>query len=133
MGIANASINIDGTVATTGGTATTLKEIGRNLDTFSTFLNDSASFQLRTVLEFSTKSPKVLVSAPGGYSQARSTFKILKPKMLANGNRTVNTGTITLSVDPETSAAEVASLLVTMAQALADSDFSDFWKSQSLS
>jgi hypothetical protein len=51
---------------------------------------------------------------------------------LDNGNRTVNTFTLSLSVDPETTDAEIESMLVLAAQLLHDSDFSDFWKKQSL-
>lgn len=132
MAIANSSIAIDSTASVSGGTARTVKELIRNNSELSTYIDESLSFQARKEVVFSVKVPKVSVSAPGGFTQARSTAILKCPKTLANGNRTVNTFSLQLSVDPETTAAEVTTMLNAAAQLLFDSDYSDFWKAQAL-
>lgn len=133
MTILNASILVDGTVATTGGTATTFVSKGNTLNAHSAIVDDSSEFIAQSTCNFSIKDPKVSVSSPNGYTQARNTVKFNVPLALDNGNYTVNTLTIQLSVDPETTDAEIESMLVFGAQLLHDSDYSDFWKKQSLS
>lgn len=130
MALTSASINVDGTVATTGGTVTALTKLGGSLDTHDAILADGAAFAARTQIGFTAKPPKVSSTAPAGYTQARTSAKVMKPKILANAARTINSLKIELSVDPETTAAEVQTLLVLGAQLLADSDFADFWKQQ---
>lgn len=132
MSIASSSILVDGTVATTGGTATGVLTKGGTLNETKVILDDSSEFIAQTSVSFVVKDPKVSASSPNGYTQARSSVKVSVPLALDNGNQTVNTINIILSVDPETTDAEIASLLVLSAQLLADSDFSDFWKKQSL-
>ncbi len=133
MAISTSSILVDGTVATTGGTATSVIQKGNTLDQVVVVLDDGSEFINQTTVTFSIKDPKVNTGAPNGYTQARSNAKITKPLALDNGNRTVNSVNIQLSVDHETTDAEIQNLLVTAAQLLVDSDFSDFWKKQSFS
>lgn len=133
MTIQALSVAVGATLAPTGGTATGVISKGQSLDSHVTVLNDSSAFIDQTLIAFSIKDPKVSSSAPNGYTQARSSVKISVPLDLDNGNRTVNTLSISLSVDPETTAAEIQALLVLGAQLLFDSDCSDFWKKQSLS
>lgn len=132
MAINSASISIDATLAASGGTAKTLKELARGNGSITTYIDEGLSFQARQEVTFSTKVPKISPSGPGGYTQARSVILLKKPKTLANLKNTVNTLQLSLSVDPETSAAEVQNMLVTAAQLLFDTDFSDFWKAQAL-
>lgn len=133
MGIQSSSINIDGTVATTAGTATGLIAKGGTLNEFLAILDDSSEFIAQTKIKFTVSDPRVQTSAPNGYTQARSGVKVVVPLALDNSSHTTNTLTMQLSVDPETTDAEIESMLVMGAQLLADSDFSDFWKKQSLS
>jgi len=132
MSIQSSSVLVDGTIAASAGTATSLLTRGRNLDTVETILDDGSEFLNTSFIGFSTKSPKVSVNAPNGYTQVRNTVKVSVPLVLDNGNNTVNTVSVVLAVDVETTDTEVQSLLVTTAQLLTDSDFSDFWKKQSL-
>ena len=132
MSIASSSILYDGTVAASGGTATSMIVRGGTLNSTEVILDNSAEFALQTKIEFSVKEPRVQASAPNGYTQARTTCKVLKPLLLDNGNYTVNTVSMQLSVDPETTAAEIATLLGLIAQAATDSDFTDFWSKQSV-
>ena len=76
MSLIAASINVDGTVATTGGTATTFLSLGDSLSQHILLLDNSAAFIDQTTFEFSTKSPKVSASAPAGYTQKRATCLI---------------------------------------------------------
>jgi len=89
-------------------------------------------FLTRTTIEFSIKDPVALSSAPGGYTQARSTVFIKKPMTLANGNRTVNTLSITLSRDPEMTSTALAALRLEACQFLGKGSFDDFYLSHSL-
>lgn len=132
MAIPSASISVGATVAASGGTAKTLKELNRSQGLISTYLDEGLSFQTRREISFSTKTPKVSPSAPGNFTQARSIVLLKSPKTLANLKTTVNTLQLSLSVDPETTSSEVQDLLVLAAQLLTDSDFSDFWKAQAL-
>lgn len=131
MTIQSSSVNIDGTVATTGGTATTMLNKGGTLNERRCVLDDGSEFINETKLEFTVRDPVVNSGAPNGYTQARSIVKVLEPLLLDNGSYTTNKLEISLSVDPETTDAEVESMLVLGAQLLHDADFSEFWKKQS--
>jgi hypothetical protein len=133
MAIETSSILYDGTVATTGGTATGVITKGGTLNQLNVILDDSSEFIDQTKVEFTVREPVVNTSAPNGYTQARSAVRMLVPLSLDNTNRTINSLKIELSVDHETTDAEIQSILVAGAQFLVDSDFSDFWKKQSLS
>jgi len=133
MAIETSSILYDGTVATTGGTATGVITKGGTLNQLNVILDNSAEFINQTKIEFTVREPVVNPSAPNGYTQARSAVRMLAPLSLDNTNRTINSLKIELSVDHETTDAEIQSYLVAGAQFLVDSDFSDFWKKQSLS
>ncbi len=119
-------------VAASGGTDVTLVSLGiqgnKNTLNFST---DTTALA-RRIAEFSTKPYAVDVSKPGGYTQQRNTVLVKFPKTLANGNRTMNTAKYELSVDPETTAAEVETYQEIMGQLIATAAFLDFYKSQVL-
>lgn len=133
MTISALSVNVDGTVATTGGTATTIISKGTLLDSHNVILDDASEFIAQTSIAFTNKDPKVSVAAPNGYTQSRKSVKINVPLALDNGNYTTNTVTITIAVDPETTDAEVTSLRVLAAQMIHDSDLDDFWNKGSMS
>lgn len=132
MSIQSASVNVDGTVATTGGTATSFltKNVGNPLEMI---LDDSSEFVSQTRIEFSTKDPKVSTGAPNGYTQARSKVKLYVPLLLDNGEYTINTVTIEFAVDHETTVSEINSMRVLAAQFIHDSDYDEFWQNQALS
>jgi hypothetical protein len=132
MTLETASINIDGTVATTGGTATGLISKGQGLNSHVLILDNSAEFVAQQTVAFSTKDPKVNSGSPNGYTQARSSAVLRVPLLLDNGEYTINTMKLELAVDHETTDAEIESMLVTAAQLIHDADFSDFWKKQTV-
>lgn len=134
MSIKTASVLVDGTVATTGGTATTLIDKGSSTkNNWVGILNDSSEFLNQTTVTFSIREPRVDSGAPNGYTQARSEVVVHVPLALDNGSYTRNTLRLSVAVDHETTDAEIESILVLGAQLLADSDFSDFFKKQALS
>ena len=133
MSISTLSILVDGTITASAGTATSVISKGISGNVHPVILDDSSAFDAQTTYVFTAKEPKVSVSAPNGYTQKRSSVKILKPLALDNGNRTVNTGFVEISVDPETTAAELTTLKVELAQCIMDTDLDDFFEKQSLS
>lgn len=131
MTIQASSVLVDGTVATTGGTATSVINKGGTLAERRVILDDGSVYVGETRLQFKVSDPVVNSSAPNGYTQGRSEVKVLVPLLLDNGKYTTNTIDLKLSVDPETTDAEIQSMLVLGAQLLHDTDFSDFWKKRS--
>jgi len=127
-----ASVNVDGTVATTGGTATSFKSLGNTINQHNLVLDDGSEFEARTLLEASVKTPKVSASAPNGYTQARNTMLLKVPLALDNGLVTVNTVKIEIASDIEMTDAERLSMRVLAAQLIHDSEFVDFWDLQSV-
>lgn len=132
MSLTTASVLKDGTVATTGGTATGFIHKGGNLGLWEGIFDDSSEFINQSTVTFQVKDPKSNTGSPNGYTQGRSTVVMKVPLALDNGERTVNTLKIELACDHETTDAEIQTMLVYAAQLLADSDFSEFWKKQSL-
>lgn len=119
-------------VAATGGTDVTLVSLGiqgnKNPMIFST---DTANATRRTI-DFSVKPYAVDESKPGGFTQQRVKVLLKVPKVLANGNRTVNTATFETAVDPETTAAEIEAIQETMAQVVGTSAFLALYTTQNL-
>lgn len=132
MSISAASIPVGATISPTGGSATSFTVLGGDESRVEAVLADGSAFAARTKMTFTAKSPKTSASAPGGYTQLRNKVVISKPKTLANGNTTLNTISVELSVDPESSAADMTALQTLACLLLSDSDFTAFWQQQSL-
>lgn len=119
-------------VAATGGTDVTLTSLGvqgnKNTLTFST----DTSNLTRRLVEFSVKPYAESASAPGGYTQQRCTVLLKTPKVLANGNRTVNTVKVEVAYDPETTNAEIESMVETISQMVGTSAFLSFYTTLNL-
>lgn len=132
MSIRNASVPVGATYAPTGGTATGLVVLSANAGVVNTFIGTSGVTPLtRTEIEFRTKNSKPLSGAPGGYSQGRSSALITVPKTLANLNVTHNTAKFEMSIDPETTQAEVNALKLAVVNVILDADFDQLWLNQS--
>ena len=127
MSISNSSILVDGTVAISAGTATTLKTKGTELNLHNVYVDDGSALIDLTTMKFTVNDPVVQSSAPGGYTQARRKVRVFVPRTLANGNRTVDTFDIQMSTDPETTDAERLSMRVLACNLLFDSEFTEFW------
>lgn len=130
MPIQSASISLGATVSASGGTAEALQSLGGDSSNRVTSYDD-ADYKMRTEARFSVQRPVVKPAAPNGYTQKRSQTILVKPRLLANGNLTHDTITITVSTDVETSAANNSALRHEAAQLLVDTDFTNFWYSQS--
>lgn len=131
MALNNASISIGATFAPTGGSATSLKTKRLDNNVHTLYLDDGSPLVDQTTFEFTTKEPKVNSGAPNGYTQARNILLVRDPFALDNGNTTVNTGKIEISVDHELTAAEKKSMREKLIHALNDSEFEEFWDEQS--
>lgn len=131
MSISTLSVLVDGTITASAGTATSVISKGIVGSNHPVVLDDSSAFDSQTTVIFNTKEPKISETAPNGYTQKRSGYKILSPLALDNGNRTVNSASFQISVDPETTAAELTSLKVLACQCIMDSDLDDFYEKQS--
>lgn len=133
MSLRDSSINVDGTVATTGGTATTLKSKGNTLDRHDLLLDDGSTLGGQTVVSASVKSPKVSAGAPSGYTQARNTMYVKVPFTVPSTSLlTSQTIRMEIATDIETTDAQKLSLRVLAAQLLADSDYTAFWDDQTV-
>lgn len=132
MSLNSSSILVDGTVATTGGTATSLVSKGNTLSQHNLILDDGSDLLAQTEFEATIKSPKKSATAPNGYTQARNTVLIKVPLALDNGLVTFNTVKVEIACDVETTDAEKLSMRVLAAQMLHDSDYVSFWDDQSV-
>lgn len=131
MTIATGSIDKDATLTPSGGTAQAFNSLGPRDGKHVVHFDGNSIFD-RTSVEFSIREPKAKPDAPNGYTQARNSALLKMPLALDNGGKTVNTLGLNLSVDPETTAAEITTMLVYAAQLLVDSDLSAFWTNQSM-
>ena len=131
MSLSGATILIDGTVATTGGTSQALATLGDSENKHRLFIDDGSEYSARYTLEFATKEPKVSETAPNGYTQMRNTCLVKAPITPSGGAATVNTIKIEVAVDPATTDAQKLSLRVIAAQLFHDSDFLEWWDNQS--
>lgn len=131
MSINGGTVKPDATtfVVPTGGASAVALIAGyaKSLGKVVAHLTGESDFLTRTSIEFSVKDPVAQVSAPGGYTQIRQTVFIKVPMTLANGNRTVNTLSITMSRDPEFDATDTMSLRLLGCQALGDADLDEFF------
>lgn len=132
MGIQTSSVLYDGTIAASAGTPVDLLVLNGNNDTVNAILDDGSEFLSNIKVAFQVKVPKVSPTAPNGFTQNRNIVKLTWPKVLANGSTTLNSVSMNMGVDVETSDAEVQTMLSLAAQIATDPDFSDYWKKQSL-
>lgn len=133
MSIRTASIPVGATITPSGGTATSLALLGSDATSARAFLASSGVTPLtRTELNFVCKQPKPSSGAPGGFTQGRASVKLTVPKTLSNTARTLNSGSVEIAIDPETTAAELLAIKTNLILVLADSDFDQLWLNQSV-
>jgi hypothetical protein len=125
MGLSNAIIKTAPTSITVSGGSDValfvLKPYSQGKMTLAP--NADTDFRTRRTIEITSKSPEIQASAPNGYTQQRTVFRFVKPKLLANGKLTTNTVTINIGYDIEATAAERQELLDVAAQLCSDADF----------
>jgi hypothetical protein len=127
MTITALSLAIGTALSATGGTATPVISRGNTIGLHNVVLDDGSAFKDLTTMKFSSKDGTVSPSAPGGYTQARNSIVISRPKTLANLNTTKNTVRIDFSVDPETTAAEIDALRELAAQVMFSTSLDEFY------
>lgn len=131
MAIETASLQKDSTSAPSGGITQSFHTLGAVGNSHRVYFDGTASL-MRSRAEFTRSEPRKLATAPNGYTQARSIANLQVPISLANGNVTVNSIYIKLSVDPETTPAQIDTLREYAAQILYADAFDAFWQAQSL-
>lgn len=131
MAILGASLFKGGTyVDPTGGTVVAFSDLGGELRNRQVYLDGTLPLD-RTEVTFASKEARVKSDAPNGYTQPRRSMVIRVPLVLANGNRTVNTARVELSVDVETPITEIDNIRGYVAHAVAKSFSNAFWRSGS--
>lgn len=131
MSIENASINLDGVIGVTGGTADSLNSLGGDRSSKRVYFNGT-DIRTRSSAEFTVQEPKSKADAPNGYTQARRKVKGLVPMTLTNGLVTSNGFEISLHADVEAGTTEIEHLRSLIAQFATDSDFDGFWEGLSV-
>lgn len=132
MSLSNASVSSGATVAPTGGSALAFSGSGPRGNSHVIFATADTDLRTRRTITTVVREPRILASAPNGYSQARTQFTFKSPLTLDNGLVTVNKVTIEFSSDPETSQAELEEMRVIAAQICSDADFESAVKNLSL-
>jgi len=128
MSLRDATLLSGATMAPTGGSTLTFGAKGSELNKVNLYVPADTDLRLRREIACTTKDPKVSTSAPNGYTQARASAQLKSPLLLDNGAITVNTVTIQVSFDVETTDAEKDELLVLGSQMLNDADFLALFK-----
>jgi len=132
MPLATANIPIGATYTPAGGTATAFSSLGYSSDgVHKLFIDDGVSLILRKNVIVTTRAPVVSVGAPNGYTQQRVNVYMKFPKLLANGNYTVNTLRVDMSYDSESSAADVALMREMLTHLGVDADFDGLYEDAS--
>ncbi len=133
MTIRNSSVALGATFSPTGGTATSLVALGGDTTTTKTFVGTTGVTPLtRTEISFTGKLAKPSETAPGGFTQGRASLKLTVPKVLANTNRTLNSASVEIALDPETTSVELTAIKSLLINLLNDSDFDQLWLNQSI-
>lgn len=130
MSIISGTLKVGSTtyVAPSDGTEKTLGLQEQGDGVLIAFPTTDTTYLTKRTFEFSTKAAKTSPQAPNGYTQQRATCLIKFPKVLTNGNRTVNTLRLELACDIEMSNAEKLDYLLQGSQILGDSDFNGFFQ-----
>jgi hypothetical protein len=130
MSLSNAAVvTAPSAFGPTGGIALTFASAGSiSSGCLTLYVPADTDLRLRRTMKCTAKSPNVQITAPNGYTQARTETLFTKPKLLANGKLTTNTVRISVAYDIETTQLEIQELLDVGAQALVDADFSAYHK-----
>lgn len=116
----------------TGGSAQATASAGVTLEN-QRIITTSESLVLQNTMDFGVTRPKANASAPNGYTQGRRRVFIKQPILLANGEYTVNTVSLELSADIETSDAQVTLLRDLAIQVLSLAETDSFWEDLNVS
>jgi hypothetical protein len=132
MSLNGASLPIGATFAPTGGAATTISSLGTTADSNKLFVDDGSDLIVRKTILATSKAPVPSASAPNGYTQQRTTIVMHIPLLLDNAKYTTNTIRIEFAYDPETSAAELATMRDWLTNMAVDADFDSLFEDGSV-
>jgi len=127
MSLNTLSILESSTVSASGGTAMPMTSFGGSENKNTLVVDADTDLRTQRTVSFTVRRPKVQASAPNGYTQGRCNMLFKVPRVLANGNMSVDTISIQLSTDVETSVAEKQEMLALGAQLLVDSEVDAVW------
>lgn len=132
MAIKNLDLRVGGTLSSTGGTLTSVQSKGTTLNTTRVIVDDGDSLADQSEIRFSVKEPRADESAPNGYTQARCNFTLYRPVTPTDGQRTLNSVSVSLSYDPHSTDAQVQELLNMAAETMVDTETQNFFTDQSV-
>jgi len=132
MSIETLSVNVNGTPAFTGGTATGVLKLSSSNQSKRVTLDDGSQFLTQADLVFSKSDPKKAASAPNGYSQCRNRVSLTFPHALDNGKYTESGWVIEHRSDIELTDAERLTQRITVAQLIVNSALDDFYNKRSV-
>lgn len=131
MGIQNSNIAEGATVSSSGGTAKTFALTSTKINNGIKLVDNSvADIRVRPYLIATAVEPKL---ANGKWKKGTVGLQYGRPKILADGSQEFPNIQTFLNTHPESTDAEVAQLLLGMAQALISTAFASLWKQYNLS
>jgi len=133
MSLIGGSLPIGATFAPTGGSATTLVDLGGSETRRKLLIDDAAEYALRRLINVSVVEPQVNSGYPGGYTPIKRRVAITYPITLADDSVFVNQAIVELIVHRETVDADITALRSDVCNVMDDADFDGFWEDSSLS
>lgn len=127
MGLSTLTLLESATVSATGGTSMPMTSIGGSENKNTLIVDADSDLRTQRSVTFSVRRPKIQASAPNGYTQGRCNALFKFPRILDNGNISVDTVSIQVSTDVETTVAEKTEMLKLAAQGLFDSETQAAW------
>lgn len=120
------------TISPSGGSALAFTSQGVQGDKNRFICDADTDLRTQRVIELSCRRPRAQASAPNGYTQARVSGFYKIPRILANGNISVDTISVTISTDVETTVAQKSEMLLQGAQLFIDSELLGAWTQQNM-
>jgi hypothetical protein len=133
MSLIGGSLPIGATFAPTGGSATTLLDLGGTESRRKLLINDGADYALRRLINVSYVEPQVNSGYPGGYTPIKRRIAMTAPITLSDSSVFVNQAIIELILHRETTDAQVDALRSDICNVTNDADFDGFFEDSSLS
>lgn len=133
MAISGLTIKVGATAigAVTGGVDTTFTDDKTPTnDGIHTIDQSDMNYFTRKSITYRSRQPKKL--ADGSYQKSKRVQQISLPKTKADGSVVMNIIRTELEVDPETTEAEIVSLLIAGAQGATAAGSASFWKTGSM-
>jgi hypothetical protein len=115
------------TVSATGGTAMPMTSKGGSENKNTLIVDADEDLRTQRSIVLTVRNPKVQATAPNGYTQGRCQALLKFPRTLTNGLISVDTISIQLSTDVETSVADKEEMLYLASQSMFDAETRSAW------